>query len=249
MQGYVRFSVPVGVSKLQIAMPGVHAEGARGTEEQCEAYCSKEDSRIEGPFVFGESSRPGRRRDLEVIKERVLRTGRVDAETIEQCSYQDLRFAELLVKHSKAKRNWEMNVLWFHGGTGTGKTRTAFEMYPNAWMSSRNLKWWDGYDGEEDVIVDDFRRDFCTFHELLRILDRYPYRVEVKGSSVPLLAKNIVITCPWAPDVLYQGRSVEDVGQLMRRITEVRLFGDRPVPFPDAEASAPGFVSVADNRR
>lgn len=242
MQGYVRFRQPAGVSKLQEAFPGVHAEGARGREDQCIAYCTKEASRFADPVRFGDFAKPGARRDLEVIKERVLTTGRVDIDTVQQCSYQDLRFAELLCKYTKAKRNWPMTVLWFHGGTGTGKTRTAFETYPNAWMSGRNLKWWDGYDGHEEVIVDDFRRDFCTFHELLRILDRYPYRVEIKGGSKQLLAKVIVVTCPWAPDVLYQSRCAEDIGQLMRRITEVRMFGDAPVPFHEAEAAQPGFV-------
>jgi len=243
LQGYVRFGVAVGVSKLQIALPGLHAEGARGTEAQCIAYCSKEASRAGDPFRFGSASRPGRRVDLEIIKEKVLRTGRIDVETIDQCSYQDLRFAELLRKYSKMKRDWSVTVLWFHGSSGSGKTRKAYEMYPKAWMSSRSLKWWDGYDGEEEVIVDDFRRDFCTFHELLRILDRYPFRCEVKGGSVQLLAKVIVITCPWAPDVLYQSRTAEDLGQLMRRITEVRQFGE-VVPFVDGDPHQAGFVRV-----
>lgn len=243
LQGYVRFGVPVGVSKLQIALPGVHAEGARGTEEQCISYCSKEASRVAGPFRYGEPARPGRRVDLSSIKASVLEKGRIDREVIDQVSGQQaLKFAEGLLKYSKVKRNWEMEVRWYHGSTGSGKTRAAFEEFPDAWMSSRNLKWWDGYDGQEVVIVDDFRRDFCTFHELLRIFDRYPYRVEFKGGSCQLLAKIIVVTCPWAPDVLYGGRSAEDVGQLMRRITEVRKFGEE-VPFHEGEASAAGFVA------
>lgn len=160
----------------------------------------------------------------------------------EASSYQALRGAELLLKYVEKGRDFKPTVRWFHGSTGSGKTRTAFELFPEAWISARGLKWWDGYDAHKAIIVDDFRKDFCTFHELLRILDRYPYRVETKGSSRQLLASEIIITCPWAPDVLYASRSEEDVGQLMRRIDEVRLFGD-VVPAPDM-AAAVGFVSV-----
>jgi len=108
-------------------------------------------------------------------------------------------------------------------------------------VSGKSLKWFDGYDAHPDIIVDDFRRDFCTFHELLRILDRYPFRVETKGGSRQLLAKNTVITCPWKPDIIYQSRSQEDIGQLLRRIDEVKLFGVDEVPAPVDRAHADGF--------
>ena len=38
-----------------------------------------------------------------------------------------------------------------------------------------NYKWWEGYDGHEVVLLDDIRKDFCKFHELLTLLDIYPY--------------------------------------------------------------------------
>ena len=91
------------------------------------------------------------------------------------------------------------------------------------WESGRNLKWWEGYDAHPNVLIDDFRKDFCTFHELLRILDRYPYRIEVKGTSRQLLAKRIIITCPYHPEIIYDTR--EDIGQLLRRITKIVYIG------------------------
>jgi len=206
------------------------------------AYCSKEESRIDGPWTFGEASRPGKRNDLEAVKA-VVKAGGGMAQVLEVAtSYQGLRGAELLLKYVEPSRNFKPQVRWYHGSTGSGKTKTAMEEFPKAWMSSKNLKWWEGYDAHEVVVVDDFRKDFCSFHELLRIVDRYGYRVEVKGGSRQLLAKTIVFTCPWAPDVLYENRGEEDVGQLMRRIDEVRLFGN-VVPMPVYAAQSNGFVS------
>jgi len=84
----------------------------------------------------------------------------------------------------------------------------------------KNLQWWDGYDNQDAVLFDDFRGDFCTFHYLLRVLDRYPMRVEVKGSSREFNSKRIYITSCYPPTEIYN-KSDEDVKQLIRRIDEI----------------------------
>ncbi len=86
-------------------------------------------------------------------------------------------------------------------------------------MSGKNLKWWQGYENEDIVLIDDFRRDFCTFHELLRILDRYPYIVQVKYGHRHLNSPYIFIITPHSPYDTYSTR--EDIQQLIRRIDRV----------------------------
>jgi len=44
-----------------------------------------------------------------------------------------------------------------------------------------NGQWWDGYEQQECVVFDDMRKDTFKFHELLRLFDRYPLRIQVKG--------------------------------------------------------------------
>jgi len=241
LQGYARFDKPQRMAALQRIMPGGHFEAAKGQEEQNIKYCSKEESRVDGPWSAGEPARPGRRSDITTARE-VVTAGGGMRQVVEQVnSYQAMRCAELMLKYKENRRDWKPEVRWYFGSTGSGKTRSALQEFPDAWVSARNLKWWEGYDAHEVVVVDDFRRDFCTFHELLRILDRYEYRVEMKGSSRQLLAKVIIITCPWAPRVLFESRGDEDVGQLMRRIDVVKQFGDI-VPFPAGGACQPGFT-------
>lgn len=126
-------------------------------------------------------------------------------------------------------------VYWFCGPTGTGKSRKAYELThdgegKSAYFKSAEHLWWDGYDGVSDVIIDDYRCDFCKFSYLLRLLDRYPVQLNVKGSMIYLRAKLIIITAPQAPDVMWSHRTSEDLAQLTRRITEVRHFGDPPAP-------------------
>lgn len=120
-------------------------------------------------------------------------------------------------------------------------------MFPEAWVSGVDGKWFEGYDGHEDVIFDDFRGDFCKLRVLLRLLDRYEYRVEVKGSSRQFLAKNIVITSCYSPTQVYKNNGDgENINQLVRRITEIRRFG--PPTAADIEEKSINHLIMAHTR-
>jgi RNA helicase len=97
----------------------------------------------------------------------------------------------------------------------TGESREAAELAPDAYYKMDSNHWWDGYEGEDDVIIDDFRADLCPFHELLRLFDRYPHRVQFKGGSREFNSKRIFVTCNKHPWEIYtkDGREREDLGQ------------------------------------
>lgn len=232
LQGYIRFTHSVRIQHLKDVGSTIHWTRCNGTEEENINYCSKEETHLFGPFTFGKKTIQGKRNDISQVREIINTGGRMSTVVDTIDSYQAIKFGEIFLKYKEPVRLWKPDVKWFHGATGTGKTRAALELFPNAWISMKSLRWWEGYDGHEDVIIDDFRKDFCTFHELLRILDRYPYRIEVKGCSRQLLAKNIVVTCPYRPEIIYNNRVEEDINQLLRRIDEIRLFGDRDVEPP-----------------
>ena len=219
LQGYIRFGNARTVRSVRRGLPGLHIELAIGSFEQNLEYCSKENEVEE----WGERPKQGVRSDLIVIRERVLIDHAPILDIVECRNYQQLRFAEKLRELGPPPTRDVPEVYWFYGKTGTGKTRCAFEETESPWISSRNLKWWQGYDVQKHVIIDDFRRDFCTFHELLRITDRYPFSVEVKGGARWLMATKIIITCPKGPEELWEGHE-EDLEQLKRRIKEVRHF-------------------------
>lgn len=217
-QGYARWKNAVSFKSVKKALPkGCHIESAIASPQANIKYCSKE---LIG-YERGERPKMGKRNDIHKVKDLVSQ-GKGMNDIIDSVdSYQAIRAGELILKYKEPERNWKPTVLWFYGPTDTGKTRTAMDILDRPWLSSKSLKWWDGYDAHENIIIDDFRKDFCTFHELLRILDRYPYRVEYKGGSRQLLAKNIIITCPYPPDEVYSTR--EDVNQLIRRIDKIKL--------------------------
>lgn len=95
-------------------------------------------------------------------------------------------------------------VYW--GPTGTGKSRRAWdEAGMEAYCKDPRTKFWCGYSSEKFVVIDEFRGGIDVTH-ILRWLDRYPVRVEIKGAAVCLCAETIWITSNvdpknWWPDI------------------------------------------------
>lgn len=106
----------------------------------------------------------------------------------------------------------------FWGRTGTGKSRRAWEEAGlQAYSKDPRTKWWDGYMGQNDVVIDEFRGTIDISH-LLRWLDRYPVRVENKGGSVSLSATRFWFTSNLDPRMWYPDVDQQTVDALMRRI-------------------------------
>lgn len=225
LQGYIALGKRMRLNTVRLMLGGrAHIEAARGTPEENRTYCTKD-----GDFrEWGTLPIQGERTDIQKIKDDLDKGDPLVNVAKRAVNYQQLKFAETYSKYV-SKPNWNKEppeVIWIYGPTGVGKTKMALDICkeePNweddTWISGNTLRWWQGYRGQSNVIIDEFRKDYCTFHELLRILDRYPYQVEYKGGSTWLQAKRIIITSCYAPTFVYQSR--EDVGQLIRRITKI----------------------------
>lgn len=118
----------------------------------------------------------------------------------------------------------EREVFVYWGKTGAGKSKRAWEESSlEAYPKDPNTKFWDGYAGQEHVVIDEFRGSISISH-LLRWLDRYPVIVEIKGSSCVFKAKKIWITSNLSPDDWYPELDAETKSALRRRFTSVIHF-------------------------
>lgn len=109
-----------------------------------------------------------------------------------------------------------VHVYW--GRTGSGKTRRAWdEAGLLAYPKDPRSKFWDGYNGQPNVIFDEFRGGIDIGH-ILRWTDRYPVNVEIKGSSCSLTAPNIWFTSNLHPRDWYPELDAMTIDALLRRL-------------------------------
>lgn len=107
------------------------------------------------------------------------------------------------------------------GDPGVGKSHEAYEWAEknNAyWRSGQEKCWWDEYDGERSVVIEEFDWKVIPIDMLKVWLDKYPCRVPQKGSSSPLLANKFLITCNDHPARWYPEASLVHRRALARRM-------------------------------
>lgn len=243
IQGYVSFSGVVRFNAIQKVLPGAHLEVAKGSALQNKAYCTKEDSRLFGPWEFGDAPQPGKRKDIDVVRE-MVRAGKKMREIAEVVSsYQGLKFASEYIKYQPVPDREPPLVYWLHGSTGSGKTRWAYERAKDCGVelcridSTEKSVFFDPYVDQCYVLFDDYRPQRMPFSQLLSVTDRYPMRVRVLYGTVLWVPEIIVFTCPYSIEECFKYRCEEDLTQLKRRVSFEMLFGDRVKRSQAAQAS------------
>ena len=158
LQGYVVLEKKKRLGGIKKLDGTAHWEVRKGTHEQAKAYCTKELTRVEGPWEFGEEPRPGKRTDLEEIGQ-LIKSGRTARSFGVTHPAQYMRYhrgMHALALALSQPRKHKTKVTVIYGETGVGKSRWASETYPEAYWKPPNSKWWDAYDQEEVVIIDEF---------------------------------------------------------------------------------------------
>lgn len=199
----------------QVFGPSAHIEISRSSAAN--DYVWKEESRVGHQFELG---RLAMKRQSASDWDKV----RTDAESGDFTSIPSDIFIRC---YSNLKRihvdslrpvSQERQVSVFWGSTGSGKSHRAWsEAGWDAYPKDPNTKFWDGYRGQEHVVIDEFRGLISISH-MLRWLDKYPVIVEVKGSSCVLKAKRIWITSNLPPEQWYPDLDAETLSALRRRL-------------------------------
>ena len=184
LQGYIELTKPVRISYLTKHYGNIHAEPRYGTREQAREYCSKEESRVDGPYEYGTWIKgQGHRTDLDhathLIKELKTMKEIFDAVPSTVVKYsRGLQYARNLVLDDNTQRDVHVTIIT--GPPGTGKSRYVWNKHPNLYcvdppMTSGQSVWFNGYDGQDVVLLDDFN-GWISYTFMLRLLDRYPLR-------------------------------------------------------------------------
>lgn len=203
----------------------MHLELRRGTAQQASDYCHKED--LEAGYFFGELSvsKQGSRTDIEDLK-RDLMEKKSLRNIAEEHFGSFLRYQRGILAFRNVvsdQRMWEVDVQVLWGPTGTGKTRRVYETVENLsnLYSHDGGPWFDGYDGQEEVLFDEYSGSYFSLCYLLKLLDRYPLRVPIKGGFASFVPKRIWITSNYPPEEWYPNAKQEHVNAMLRRISNV----------------------------
>jgi len=193
-----------------------HCELSRS--ESASDYVWKEDTRVDGTqFEFGAKPiRRNSRTDWESIWASAI-AGQLDAipASVRVQSYSSIRRIECDYSRPVPMER-QCYVFW--GPTATGKSRRAWgEAGDNAYPKDPRTKFWDGYQGESSVVMDEFR-GVIAVGNLLRWLDRYPVRVEIKGSSRVLLSTKMWITSNVPPEQWWPELDAATFAAFRRRV-------------------------------
>jgi hypothetical protein len=234
LQGYVEFEnsckLRITAAKARfegLGLRGYHLEVAKGSAAQNITYCSKDNDFIE----HGERPKgQGKRTDLDVVCEEI-KGGASMYDIADRYPSQFVKFGnglEKLIQIRTKRRFFKTEVWWLWGPTGTGKSRWAWDQCPDAYMKCSTHKWWSGYFGQEEVIMDDYRpcREM-PFDFMLLLMDRYPLSVETKGGMAEFTAKKIYVTSPFSPEAIcnhLEWIGTEKKEQFLRRIDHVIEF-------------------------
>lgn len=223
IQGYMELKTQLCLNtiKKRIGIRTLHIEKRYGTQKQAIEYCKKEGKWRE----FGTPKQQGKRTDIlkyrEMIKKKTMR----EILNIEDevPNSQIIKFCEKYLTLCEEKRDWKPEVIWIHGESGSGKTRLAHLLSKSDDKYIKDeTQWWDGYDKHDTIILDDFRAKQMNFTYLLKLLDRYEMRLQVKGGFRQCLAKKIIITSIHKPEVIYNFSNKEEpLKQLFRRIDKI----------------------------
>lgn len=231
-QGYVEFGNNKTLSFVRRLLPLAHWETRKGSQKQAIDYCSKEDTRVAGPYYTGipRELSQGQRSDIsdaiDLLREGGMAAVRADSPEVFVKYSRGLRELDLAdVKQTNDRRD----VTLIFGPPGCGKTRRFFdEEGPEGTMLLCSSGFWfDGYEGQPAVLLDDFDgcRSKWTLAQTLMVLDRYVVRVPIKGSFTRWCPERISVTTNIHPREWFEwGSREQQWPALIRRFTRVIWF-------------------------
>lgn len=221
LQGYIQLEKRYSLSKLG-GLFHWHVEETKGSPSQAADYCKKE-----GEFVeFGTICNPesGVKAKAEYWKQilSLAEEGHMTA-IAEIYPGEYIRHYGTLLKIKTANMpsvGRPKKCVWLYGKPGTGKSRMAFAINPTSTYAKMANKWWDGYDEQQTIVLDDFGKDHKVLgYHIKRWSDRYPSILEVKGTAIPTSYDEFIVTSNYSISEIWN-EDKEMCAAIKRRFSE-----------------------------
>lgn len=219
IQFFLNFEKPTRIGAITKHDKTIHCEKVL-VNNGADTYCMKEETRIEGPIEFG--TKPVKRNnkvDWNQVWENA-KNGDLDKipPSIRVVHYNKIK--AITKDHMKFNDSDHLRGVWIYGPSGSGKSRWVREqavkhqatLYPKLCN-----KWWDGYQGEQLVVMDDLMPEHKVLNQQLKIwADRYDCILETKGGAVHAKYQWFIVTSQYKPEEIFTGDD-RDLEAILRR--------------------------------
>jgi len=225
LQGYVYFRTLKSLRSMRGLLPGCHLLIANGTAAENRAYCGKLRDVDERPnAVFYERGSmpvdPSVKGEAERVRWQTAwdnaKLGKIEdiPPDIRVRQYSSLRRIERDFMPAVNCLTSPCGV-WIYGLSGAGKSRGVLDAFPNAYPKPRT-QWWDGYQGESVVLLDDVDKFDVKLGGMLKHwADCYPFIGESKGGSKKIRPLRLFVTSQYRIEDIWSDQETRDA--LLRR--------------------------------
>lgn len=234
-QAFLQLQTPVRMETLKnkfkkAGFNDAHIEMRKGTVQDCVDYCSKEETRVDGPWRGGEidlKDRQGSRSDLAELRQQIMDGATVSEVLLNDDACKAARYTRYLselatardrVKYGRQLRDITVHYLW--GDPGVGKTKYIYGNNPieSIYRVTDYRHPWDEYEGQSVLVLDEFDSQF-SWDQLLVFLDRYPVMLPARYNNHVACFTTVWIISNEPLSEQYPERTGEKRNALLRRIS------------------------------
>ncbi|AMB42952.1 putative Rep protein [Circovirus-like genome DCCV-1] len=225
LQGYGCFHKKQRYATLARKWKG-HFEVSRGTPQQASDYCKKGGDYFEkGELPESQSAKGG-----EATK-KLYEDAFSLAQKGEILSIPEPLRTRFYATYKKVAKDYmpkpeslsELKNLWICGEAGVGKTVLADLILPDAYSKNCN-KWWDGYQNEPGVIINDLGIEHKVLGHHLKLWGEHRgFIAETKGGALHIRPERIIITSQYEIGQVFEDWETRDA--IRRRYKQHKLTG------------------------
>lgn len=200
LQMFIQFVVKKRLQSVRRMFPGTFAAPMNTTAINAAVYCKKDQQYCEFGTLISNTTTNACKFQQFIDQARDGKLDEMDP--------------SMLVRHYSTAKKLQSEIpdseivtldiaagIWVHGSPGCGKTTTVTNLYkvPTEAFGKTRSKWWDGYRGQDVVIIDELppKIDDDLLLNLKIWGDRHIFSAEIKGSSIQVRPSLIIVTSNW----------------------------------------------------
>jgi hypothetical protein len=262
LQGYLCLTDKMRLAALKKEYSArAHWEKSRGSIDDNEAYCSKEESRICGPFELG--TKPKGSSDIaaaaknakwEQVAQMIQAGG--NQKTVLQTFPSlapSVRGIAALIEAYKPDPPLERDIKVFYiwGPTDVGKTHHAIHRYPKAFIVNGKYmdgKSFDNYNSETELILDEWSPYQWELTLMNSLLHKWKCQLACRYQNKYAFWNVVVICSNCPPELCYTAAPGSARGSFLRRLTHtMELTGRVEALDWEGRPQSPDIVDTTDD--